>query len=448
MAALLICVAAGLTARVALPQFAAADLGLMGLGPVLWAVLLFSGRVDLSREWRERFERFRIRKDLCKSEISDAVRKELAQKDAGWLWAASVQPAHSPEGRRAAAEALKAKADASVLPPLYVPGFVDRDAASQIVSRSFGMRYQVADLLRWVFVICLIIAIPALFIGSVLQEKDTATETGPFLGLYYLFAVFGSLAFLVRRYLIVFRMHPARVLFLRKFNNRKLAKGFKHFSKKQVRPFGHLILLSDRNLKVGWAWWFMQRFYLLASQPIELVIIFVFDILLIPYVLICRNFNAIFFGPPNASRARDFRTLPKALRRRWWMNVQTQRYAIGLYLRCSDDWWKSVVEVFMLSSDVILLDVTSIAGGAEWEIDTITRLGLWSRVVVIREADKAASPITNAAVAKAIGEYNCGPHIYHVSGKLDDVDGFRSDVRTAIMRAVAQNRERWPDLIP
>jgi hypothetical protein len=445
LAAFFICEAAG-AATYALSDIPLAGYGLIVLGVVAPVVLLVLRWQDLSREWRKRFNHFRIREDLCAREISESTRRELDRMEADGLWAASVQPAHSPAGRQAAGAALARKSDRSVLPPLYVPGFVGTAHAGRIVHHSFGLRYRVANILRWISLASFVSATIVLIIYVIVDEVDTEKFLD---NAFTVLFVTGVVSFMIRRLLMVFRHNPARVLFLRKFNDKKLARGFRNFSKIQVRPFGHLILLSDRNLKIGWVWWFVQRFPVLAEDPTELLVDFAFDALFIPYVLICRNFNSIFFGPPKASRARDFRTLPKALRRKRWMNLQAQRFAMGFYLRCSDDWWRPIAEVFMLSSDVILLDVTTIAGGTEWEIDNISRLGLWSRVVVVREAvDGLPAGVGNPAVDKAISEYSCGPHVYRQNGKLADVSAFRSDVQSAIVRAVAQNRERWPDLIP
>ena len=58
-----------------------------------------------------------------------------------------------------------------------------------------------------------------------------------------------TVSFLVWFLSSLFRSQPARVLVFSKFNDRKLASSMGSLIQRQLRPFGHVITLSDRHFR-------------------------------------------------------------------------------------------------------------------------------------------------------------------------------------------------------
>ena len=175
----------------------------------------------------------------------------------------------------------------------------------------------------------------------------------------------------------ILRRHPARLLVLRRFNNKELSKATEMLIQRRLRRFGHVITLSDK---------FIRR-----SRWEELKHLLPPDLMLIPVMLlwfpvrmILRLFNRSKHGAAYVGNSRDYRHLALRLRHRIGLNLQmTMTSAEAILIRSNDIWWKPIVKMAMMSADAIVADLSDVADGTAWELDQIDNLGLHDKVVFV-----------------------------------------------------------------
>jgi len=175
----------------------------------------------------------------------------------------------------------------------------------------------------------------------------------------------------------VLRREPARLLVLRRFNDKALSRAAEMLIQHRLRRFGHVITLSDRFLRRS-RW---EEFKHLVPP----------DLLLIPVVLVwfplrllLRVFNRSKHGVAYVGNSRDYRHLALRLIQRIALNLQmTMSSAEAILIRSNDTWWKPVVAMVMASADVVVADLSDVADGTTWELDRIDSLDLYDKVVFV-----------------------------------------------------------------
>ena len=74
--------------------------------------------------------------------------------------------------------------------------------------------------------------------------------------------------------------------------------------------------------------------------------------------------------------ARDFRNLARRLRERTGLNFEMIWTSKEIVLvRTSDLWWKRVISLLITSADVIVIDLSNVTQGTEWELARLNSLG-------------------------------------------------------------------------
>jgi hypothetical protein len=147
--------------------------------------------------------------------------------------------------------------------------------------------------------------------------------------------------------------------------------------RKNLAFVGHTTTLSDKHVKES-------RFQFVISMiPTSPA-----DFLVIP----------LFFLPPIRQLQRwifvksagKYRFLQKRLTRRhtlnmFWINSMDKL----LKVRCSDVWWKQCVDLLMYSSELILVDMSLVKVGTEWELEKIDSRDLERKTIFIVSQDAA-----------------------------------------------------------
>ncbi len=223
------------------------------------------------------------------------------------------------------------------------------------------------------------------------------------------------------------RARPMRILFLRKFNDRRLGKAYNRLVTNNLQRFGHVIALADKRLRRSTLAWFGGM--LLGS--VQSLPSFVFTVVSIPFLIVLRMTDRTRWGPAFVGAPRDFRLLAKRLFDRLELNVETTFISKGYLVRTTDDWWRIVVKMMMDSADVIVLDASNVTDGTAWEIDAVTRFGLWHRVVRVTLDAEIAEAEAAFAQAPAAPLFT-----YDASGHLGDEAAFREAVFTALEQSV------------
>jgi hypothetical protein len=344
------------------------------------------------------------------------------------LAAAAMNPDHSEDARGLAAEALRARGETAAPPPLVAPGFLPSDAVDAVVPKGYPGAERWLGLLGaaafWLSVVAFFVvseplgrlqeeALTAAHHAGVLSDADfdvrnverspnTATHgqtylerpsLAPFVDAYeaqerlgktMLLSAFGAGALWVLARM--FRSRPARILLLRKFNNVEVDYRLRRFTRRYLSPLGHVYTLADKHFRRPF---FDIWPFLIYLSPTVWVPILV----LMPWDLIRGKLNGSSAGGRiSIWSARQFRQFAERIADRLASNAQVMASRRGtIPVRTSDAWWQPVVKLLMLSADVIIVDLSEVASGTEWELERLSELGLLARTVFVLRKDAVGS---------------------------------------------------------
>lgn len=372
--------------------------------------------------WRKRLRHMRTIAGLRGQDVHSNA---LGSLDPDALRAAADNPDHSEAGRAAASAALAASGETPGRWRLVVPGFIATRDLQRGQKLFFGWGRAVR---KWsgLSIYAILGGVLALAALSP-QQGPLTTETrfwfewfGVRLDSDVLFTTIGLLtlaAIAVWFLASALRRKPARVLLLRKFNVRALSRPLEKAISNEFRPFGHVASLSDKFIRRDLFGW-LSIATLSLGNPIAAL----WFVIGAPIRFIYRLFDRSGMGPAVVLNARDFRNLARRLRDRIGLNLQVALTAKEAFLvRTSDEWWRQVVRLFLNSSDVILVDLTKVTGGTEWELDAIRHENLAARCVFIAlwgKGEEAEATLRERGLASAC-------HCYAPDGHMVDRQRFR-----------------------
>lgn len=387
-------------------------------------------------QYKQRLKAWKTRGFLKTNKpLTPRQRDELHAMSSLELAAAARNGSHSETGRAAAEERLKQIGGKLEEADLVVPGFVKPAPPEKLMKRFFGWTRQVRVWSGWLILLWVIISFAAIAYASeqeadaLLQARDAGLitneeffssardltdeeyeqaykdypmEISAFKSQNNLRDVLlqrakpteagrkmaqaesiGQIAvsLLILTTLIwfvfsIFRTQPARLLLLRKFNDKKISKSMTRLMSQELRPFGHMVTLSDKHIKRS-RWAVIGNIIPSNFAHAALIIFW------LPIRLTLRQFNRAKYGPVWVGSARNFRSLAKRLRDRLALNLEisltSQKEAF--IIRTHDNWWKEVVKLIMNSSDVIIADLSYVTSGTEWELERLNSTGKWRKTV-------------------------------------------------------------------
>ncbi len=352
----------------------------------------------------------------------------LAQLSNDELATAAVNPDHSEAARSAASEALHARGSSSAPSMLIAPGFLSERYVDDLVPKGFhgGERWVrlFGAIAFWLSAIAFFVATEPLdrlreealvsaHAAGALSESDFAVRNveasanspthgeaylhrpslAQFVGAYeaqeslgrimLLGALGGGALWVVGRML---RSRPARVLLLRKFNNAEVDYRLRRFAKRYLYPLGHVYTLADKHFRrpIFDIWPFLLYLSPTVWAPI---------LVLMPWDLVRGRLNGSSAGGRiKIWSARQFRQFAQRIAERVGSNTQVMASRRGaIAVRTSDAWWQQVVKLLMLSADLIVVDLSDVASGTEWELDRLSELGLLDRTVFVVRKDAVGS---------------------------------------------------------
>ena len=213
---------------------------------------------------------------------------------------------------------------------------------------------------------------------------------------------------------------PCRVLLLRPFQSKALSKSLKRFVNKNVAFNGHTFTLADRFVKES-RLAFLTTFIPRGPE----------DAILIPLFFIpgIRQFKRWI----NVTGSRSYRFLQKRLRRRFTLNMfWLSSYTKVLKVKSSDTWWKACIDLLMFSSHVIVVDLSWVKPGTEWELEKINMRDLEDKTVFVVAEQNIEYARDVVARFWPADEPPPELHVYRKSGKLLDRDAYERDVARTI----------------
>ncbi len=187
----------------------------------------------------------------------------------------------------------------------------------------------------------------------------------------------------------MFRSRPARILLLRRFNNVDVDEPLRRFAKRHLSPLGHVYTLADKHFRRPFFTW---RNTVLTWSPT----VWVPFLVLLPWDLVRGRLDwSSAGGRIKVRSARDFRRFAQRVADRVSSNTQMMASARRtIIVRTSDAWWQHVVRLLMLSADAIVVDLSDVAKGTEWELDTLVESRLLDRTLfVVRKDTEGAMDI-------------------------------------------------------
>ncbi|HRP11785.1 MAG TPA: hypothetical protein PLK37_12180, partial [Terricaulis sp.] len=193
---------------------------------------------------------------------------------------------------------------------------------------------------------------------------------------------------------------------------------------RELRPFGHIATLSDKHIRRDhWGW--LQHLILSAGNPLVLVLLIVGT----PVRFVWRLFDRSAMGPATVLNARDYRNLARRLRDRMGLSLQVALVSKEAFMvRTSDAWWRMVAQLLMDSSDAIVVDLSQISAGTQWELDVIQAQGLAPRCVFVALWGKLEAAQAHLD-ARGIG---ATVHHYAPDGEIQRRGEFRAAMLGAI----------------
>jgi hypothetical protein len=329
---------------------------------------------------------------------------------------ALANPEHSEEARRilqalADERGLQSEAErgwAQTEESMYVAPFSRQPTFKDALAAPVRRR----RLYRSLQLLMLIMIVVAIFV--IIQEggSDDAGGIGFVLigvgvALWYLGGIFSWL----RSY---------RILLLRPFQSRKVSRSLKRFVRKNVSFNGHTFTLADKYVKES-------RFaYVISWIPRGLEDIVFIPLFFIPAIRQLRRWV-------NVRGPRSYRFLKKRLARRFTLNMFWLKSINKiLKVRTADTWWKQCVDLLMYSCHLIVVDLSWVKQGTEWELAKIDRRDLERKTVFIAKED--AAEYAREVIAKFWPGTEAPPplYVYLNSGKLLERESYARDVARII----------------
>jgi hypothetical protein len=210
---------------------------------------------------------------------------------------------------------------------------------------------------------------------------------------------------------VLHRKRDMRILLLRPFGERRMSKALRAFVPKNIGTMGHIYTLSDRNYRPS------VIFRLLAWTPVpyfDVVVKCVLSPLFRDSVRIASIWSERKFRKLESFLLQQL--LPSQLS---FLNGEQ-----AFNIRSSDAWWKLSIQMLMQSCEVIVVDLSKVKQGTDWELNEIrTRLLLSKCVFVISE--------DTAQQANSIVEHYYGPNdmppvfVYRANGQMFDPANFQ-----------------------
>jgi hypothetical protein len=215
-------------------------------------------------------------------------------------------------------------------------------------------------------------------------------------------------------------LQPYRILLLRPFQSRKVSGPLKRFIQKNLSFHGHVITLADKYVKES------LLNYVFFWIPRSVPDIFVLALFFIPAI---RQFKRWI----RVSSAHSYGFLKKRLARRFTMNMFWQNaWTKLLKVKCSDTWWKQSVDLLMYSCHLIVVDLSWVKVGTEWELGKIDRRDLERKTVFVVGED--AADYAREVVHRFWPSEEAPPplYVYRKSGALLEREAFEREVARII----------------
>jgi len=112
-------------------------------------------------------------------------------------------------------------------------------------------------------------------------------------------------------------------------------------------------------------------------------------------------------------------------------------------IRCSEGWWKIVVQMLMHSSDLVVMDISKVGVGSTWEIAQLFDRGLGRSTIFICQAGFEAQSLEALKTARD-GTSSAEIFVYESNGKFIRPDAFNARLEAVLGDAIEHRRQGIP----
>lgn len=232
--------------------------------------------------------------------------------------------------------------------------------------------------------------------------------------------------------------NPRRILILRPFNDGKISRPLKRFIRRHVSGFGFCYSLSDAD--------FRERRFLYVLVSILTSLSYALPFLTAGVLYVVNDNKRMKYVKNNAS----YRSLLKLLNRKrdlwfllppislfakpvsWWWAVRSGNVMV---IGSSDEWWKTCVRTLAGNCDSVVMDVSDLRPGSQWEIENLERLTCGDNIVFV--ANDAHRSHVDAFSRGILARYFPGKPIFFYNEKgvpMEEGDAFEDAVLQSVVR--------------
>ena len=284
--------------------------------------------------------------------------------------------------------------------------------------------YTIIRLISLLTIVCLLAGV---IVGNGVPDEfnDDITKLEEYFGntiwayIYYaLFHFYMILFFVVLLAgLIIFPLFVGqsfRIVLLRPFGEKALTRSLRKFLLVEMAGRGNLITLSDKNFKPNF-------------------IVAALGLMGWPFIFLS---NPIFRGSRRIGKIKNDKTfykLGKCIASPIGIRVSNGiSCGQAFNIQCKDSWWKCCVSLLLDTSDIVLVDLSKVKLGTEWEIEEIVRRDIVERCLFVATQDGADS--AREVMARHFGgnAVKIGIYLYDDRGVPSDRNGFRARLKRAL----------------
>ncbi len=211
------------------------------------------------------------------------------------------------------------------------------------------------------------------------------------------------------------RIHYLRILLLRPFGQRRLSIGLRRVIVRQFGIFGNVFTLSDRNYRPN---------------------------LILDGIMWLVNVSFLVLGPvfrpsPRGAWIKNERTFLKfarSLHKRGWQNFRS--FIVGdqaCNIKTHNEWWRLCIDLMMNSSELIIMDVSHVGAGSEWEIVHLDRRGFLRDCIFMAQEGYEAVGVEKLS---QILEARRMPRVflYRPSGEFLEPDELNAEIQRRLLK--------------
>lgn len=342
---------------------------------------------------------------VFKFRIDDSALAAEARKldEYALLWA-SIWPEHTLPARNAIAAELARRGYTREALESWSPGRRDLTIPASIEEPVSAECYRaLCDAKRRWFIAYLIVGVVLLLLVAgvwLLAELSVPADARYFRIAALTIAAMVSITIGLR-----FRKRALRILLLRPFGEKRMTQSLREFVCANVGASGYVFTLSDRDYQPS-VW--LRVFAELPIGAFAFLAMFVIT----PFI---RNSHRI----ATVKSERSFRGLQRMLLSQLRLSVYSFLAGEQAFnIRSTDEWWQMCIRMLMQTCDAIVVDLSKVKAGTEWELGQLRSRPLREKSIFV------AGDASRESVERSLGMYFDREHLprvflYGEDGRFD-----------------------------